>query len=79
MKRGREDKSHRGSRPSIIGRDLMTQFGLQLIQHTPGDQIRSIEEEPKGVSRQGAALDSWQDYFSEQFSKLFRKVGKIRN
>ena len=27
------------NRPSIIGRDLMPQLGLQLVQQTPGDQI----------------------------------------
>ena len=34
-----------GNRPSIIGRDLMPQLGLQLVQQSPGDQIMSIGEE----------------------------------
>ena len=34
-----------GNRPSIIGRDLMPQLGLQLVQQSPpGDQIMSIDE-----------------------------------
>ena len=33
-----------GNRPSIIGRDLMPQLGLQLVQQSPGDQMMSIGE-----------------------------------
>ena len=66
-----------GNRPSIIGRDLMPQLGLQLVQQSPGDQIMSIENqdalEPEGE------LDSWQTYFSRQFSNLFNRVGQIGN
>ena len=67
-----------GNRPSIIGRDLMPQLGLQLVQQTPGDQIISIDEEPTEESRQDGELDSWQIYFNKQFSKLFNRVRKIR-
>ena len=35
-----------GNRPSIIRRDLMPQLGLQLVQHTPGGQIMSIDGDP---------------------------------
>ena len=67
-----------GNRPSIIGRDLMPQLGLQLVQQTPGDQIISIDEKPTEESRQDGELDSWQIYFNKQFSKLFNRVRKIR-
>ena len=68
-----------GNRPSIIGRDLMPQLGLQLAQQAPGDQIMSIDEEDKETSRQEVEQDSWQTYFSKQFSNLFNRIGKIRN
>ena len=67
-----------GNRPSINGRDLLPQLGLQLVQQTPGDQIMSIDEEPKEESGQEGELDSWQSYFSKQFSNLFKRVGKIK-
>ena len=68
-----------GNRPSIIGRDLMPQLGLQLVQQTPGDQIMSIGEENQDALESEGELDSWQSYFSKQFSNLFNRVGKIRN
>ena len=46
------------NRPSIIGRDLMPQLGLQLVQQAPGDQIMSIDEEDKEASRQEGELES---------------------
>ena len=69
-----------GNRQSIIGRDLMHQLGLQLVQQSPpGDQIMSIDEvDPEPAVPEGE-LDSWQTYFSKQFSNLFNRVGKIRN
>ena len=54
-----------GNRPSIIGRDLMTQLGLQLIQHLQGAPVMSINNESQGESGQGAALDSWQENFGK--------------
>ena len=68
-----------GNRPSIIGRGLMPQLGLQLVQQTPGDQIMSIGEGSHDALEPEGELDSWQTYFSKQFSNLFSRVGKIRN
>ena len=69
-----------GNRPSIIGRDLMPQLGLQLVQQSPlGDQIMSIDEVDSEPSVPEGDLYSWQTYFSKQFSNLFNRVGKIRN
>ena len=68
-----------GKRPSIIGRDLMPQLGLQMVQQSPGDQIMSIDEVEKETSVQEGELDSWQTYFINQFSNLFNRVGKIKN
>ena len=52
-------------RPSIIGRDLMPQLGLQLVQQSPGDQIMSIDEVEKETSVQEGELDSWQTYINK--------------
>ena len=69
-----------GNRPSIIGRDLMPQFGLQLVQQSPpGDQIMSIDEVDPEPSVPEGEFDWWQTYFSKQFSNLLNRVGKIRN
>ena len=67
------------NRPSIIGRDLMTQLGLQLVHQSPGDQIMSIGEENQDALEPEGELDSWKTYFSQQFPNLFNRVGKIRN
>ena len=58
---------------------MLPQSGLQLVQQTPGDQIMSVDEEPKEETRRDLEFDSWQNYFSEQFSNLFKLVGKIKN
>ena len=68
-----------GNRPSIIGRDLMSQLGFQLVQQSPGEQIMSIGEGNQDALEPEGELDSWQTYFSKQFSNLFSRVGKIRN
>ena len=69
-----------GNRPSIIGRDLIPQLGLQLVQQSPpGDQIMSIDEVDPEPSMPEGELDSWQTYLSKQFSNLFNRLGKIRN
>ena len=68
-----------GNRPSIIGRDLMPQLGLQLVQQSPGEQIMSIGEGNQDALELEGELDSWQTYFCKQFSNLFSRVGKIRN
>ena len=61
-----------GNRPSIIGRDLMPQLGLQLAQQSPGDQTISIDEVDEETQAREGELDSWQTYFSKQFSNLFK-------
>ena len=68
-----------GNRPSIIGRDLMPQLGLHLVQQSPGKQIMFIEEGNQDALEPEGELDSWQTCFSKQFSNLFSRVGKIRN
>ena len=57
----------------------MPQLGLQLVQQSPGEQIMSIGEENQDALEPERELDSWQTYFSKQFSNLFSRVGKIRN
>ena len=57
----------------------MPRLGLQLVQQSPGDQIKSIDEVDKETSSQEGELDSWQFYFSKQISNLFNRIGKIRN
>ena len=39
----------------------------------------SMEEVDSEPSVPEGELDSWQTYFSKQFSNLFNRVGKIRN
>ena len=57
-------------RKPIIGRDLMPELRLQLVQKTPGERVMEIHAE--GEYAEGESnLDQWQDYFSKQFSKLF--------
>ena len=65
-----------GNHPSIIGRDLMPQLGLQLVQQSPGDQIMSIGEVNQDALEPEGELDSWRTYISKQFSNLFNRVGK---
>ena len=57
----------------------MPQLGLQLVQQSPGEQIMSIEENNQDALEPEGELDSWQTYFSKQFSNLFSRVEKIRN
>ncbi|XP_063727304.1 amiloride-sensitive sodium channel subunit alpha-like [Symsagittifera roscoffensis] len=53
-----------GNRPSIIGRDLMPQLGLQLVQQSPGKHIMSVEESSQDALEPEGELDSWQTYFN---------------
>ena len=57
----------------------MHQLGLQLVQQSPGEQIMSIGEGNQNALEPEGELDSWQTYFSKQFSNIFSRVGKIRN
>ena len=53
-----------GNRLSIIGRDLMPQLGLQLVQQSPGDQIMSIGNANQDALEPEGELDSEQTYFT---------------
>ena len=70
-----------GSRTSIIGRDLMPNLGLQIVQKAPEENVMSVQGEKPGVeSTEGeGSLDPWQIYFSKQFNNLFNRVGKIKS
>ena len=59
----------------------MAELGLQRVQKAPGEIVTEIHgEHTEGENAGGDNnLDQWQDYFSKQFSKLFTRVGKIRN
>ena len=71
----------RGSRPSIIGRDLMPNLGLQIVQRAPEENVMSVQgEQPEAeATEEEDSLDSWQIYFRKQFNNLFNRVGKIKN
>ena len=70
-----------GNRPSIIGRDLMQNLGLQIVQRTPEQKVMSVQgEQPRAeMPSEEDSLVPWQTYFSEQFNNLFHRVGKIKN
>ena len=70
-----------GNTPSIIGRDLMPNLGLQTVQRTPEEKVMSVQGEQPGAETIGEEdpLDPWQTYFSKQFNNLFQRVGKIEN
>ena len=70
-----------GNTPSIIGRDLMPNLGLQTVQRTPEEKVMSVQGEQPGAETTGEEdpLDPWQTYFSKQFNNLFHRVGKIEN
>ena len=70
-----------GNRPSIIGRELMPNLGLQIVQRTPEEKVMSVQGEQPGAetTREDDSLDPRQTYFSEQFNNRFHRVGKIKN
>ena len=70
-----------GNRPSIIGRDLMPNLGLQIVQRTPEQKVMSVQgEQPEAeTSSEEYSLDPWQTYFSKQFNNFFHRVGKIKD
>ena len=39
-----------GNRPSIIGRDLMPNLGLQIVQRTPEQKVMSVQGEQQGAN-----------------------------
>ena len=63
-----------GNRPSIIGRDLMQNLGLQIVQRTSEQKVMSVQgEQPRAETpSEEDSLVPWQTYFSEQFKNLFR-------
>ena len=74
-----------GTRPSIVGRDLMGKLGLQLMQADPRGEVMNIQGAEDNSCKEGhdepedEQMDQWQSYFSKLFPKLFTRVGKIRN
>ena len=70
-----------GSRPSIIGRDLMPNLGLQIVQKAPEENVMSVQGEEPGAeaTEEKDSLDPWQIYFSKQFKNHFNSVGKMKN
>ena len=70
-----------GSRPSIIGRDLMPNLGLQIVQKTPEENVMSVQSDQSAAEATEVedSLDHWQTYFSKQFENFFNRVGKIKN
>ena len=42
-----------GNSPSIIGRDLMTNLGLQITQRTPEEKVMSVQGEQTGAETTG--------------------------
>ena len=69
-----------GNRPSIIGRDLMPNLGLQIVQRTPEEKVMSVQEERPGheTTSKEDSSDPWQTYFSKQFNNLFHRVSQIK-
>ena len=67
-----------GCRPSIIGRDLMPELGLMLVQALVEQGVHNIQKQVE-AAEQGEDLDDWQNHFSKQFYNLFYRVGRIRN
>ena len=69
-----------GNRPSIIGRGLMPNLGLQIVQRTPEEKVMSVPEEQLGAktTSKGDSLDPWQTYFSKHFNKFFIESVKLR-
>ena len=70
-----------GSRTSIIGRDLMPNLGLQIVQKAPEENVMSVQgEQPGAEATEGeGSLDLWQIYFRNQSNNIFNRVGKIKN
>ena len=67
-----------GCRPSIIGRDLMRELGLMLVQPSSEQGVHNIRQDGNTVELD-EDLDDWQQHFSKQYHHLFCRVGRIRN
>ena len=75
-----------GTRPSIVGRDLMGKLGLKLMQADPRGAVMDIQgtanstcEKEQSRESEEEQMDPWQQYFSKQCPKLFTRIGKLRN
>ena len=69
-----------GSRPSIIGRELMPNLGLQIVQKAPEENVMSVQGEKSEAETTEVedSFDPWQIYFSKQFENLFTESEKLR-
>ena len=65
-------------RPSIIGRDLMPELVLMLVQAPAEHRVHNIQKQGE-TAEQEEVLDDWKKHFSKQFYHLFHRVGRIRN
>ena len=72
-----------GTRPSIVGRDLMGKLGLQLMQADPRGEVMNIQGTEDNSCNEGhdepedEQMDEWQLYFSKQFPKLLLELEKL--
>ena len=65
-------------RPSIIGRDVMPELGLMLVE-APAEQGVDNIQKHGDIVEQDENHDDWQKHFSKQFHHLLHRVGRIRN
>ena len=68
-----------GCRPSIIGRDLMHELGLMLVQAPTEQRVHKIYSQTESAEQTEDHLDDWQRHFGKHFYQLFYRVGRIRN
>ena len=66
-----------GTRPSIVGRDLMGKLGLQLMQADPRGEVMNMQGAEDNSCTEGhdepedEQMDQWQSYFSKAIPKTF--------
>ena len=60
-----------GSRPSLIGRFLMSKLGLMLVQAPAEHGVHNVQKQGE-TAEQGEDLDDWQKHFSKQFQRVGR-------
>ena len=63
-----------GNHQSILGRDLMSTLGLELVQKK---KVRGITGE--GSCQDEEEYDELQTYFCKLYPKLSTRIGKVRN
>ena len=72
-----------GTRSSIVGRDLMGNLGLQLMQADPRGEVMNIQGTEENSCEEGhnesedEQMDQWQLYFSKLFPKLLLESEKL--